>query len=79
MITKQQIEYLRLYQSGATMRDIARRYRVNPSTVSRVIKRARKLKCPFSSECLKCPLPDCMVKDEYAYLLNGVEDYRKDT
>lgn len=76
MITKKQMEYLNLYQSGATMREISERYGVNISTVSRVIARARKIKCPFSSDCKKCPLPDCIVKEKYAYMLNNTEDYR---
>ena len=77
MITKQQVNYMRMYQSGATMQEIAQKYGVNISTVSRVIKRARKIKCPFSTECEKCKLPDCAIKDEYALLLNTSEDCRK--
>ena len=76
MITKQQIEYLRLYQSGATMKEIARKYCVAISTVSRVIKRAKRIKCPFSPKCTACPLDECAIDDRYAFMLNTDEDFR---
>lgn len=77
MITKQQIEYMNMYQSGATMREIAKKYNVNPSTVSRVIKRASRIKCPFSPECERCPLDECAIDDRYALLLNSDKDAMK--
>lgn len=76
MITRQQIEYLRMYQSGATMKEIAQRYCVSISTVSRVIKRAKRIKCPFSSKCTKCPLDGCAIDERYAFMLNTDEDFR---
>lgn len=77
MISRQQKEYLLLYQSGATMEEIAQKYGVNRSTVSRVIARAKRVSCPFSTDCQKCPMDDCVIKDEYAFLLNESEDFRK--
>lgn len=77
MVTKEQKKYLVMYQAGHTMQEIADKYGVNRSTVSRVVARARKLKCPFSTDCTKCPMDDCAIKDEYAFLLNEVEDTRK--
>lgn len=74
MITRQQVEYLCMYQSGATMKEIAEKYKVNTSTVSRVISRARKIRCPFAADCTRCPLSDCAIKDEYSYLMNTVEE-----
>lgn len=76
MITRQQEEYLVLYTSGMTMTQIAKKYSVNKSTVSRVIKRATAHKCPFSPNCQKCPLPECAINEEYAYLVNSSEDKR---
>lgn len=76
MISEKQIEYLTLYRSGMTLKEIAQKYSVNRSTVSRVIKRASRHKCPFSSDCTKCPLPDCAIKEEYAGMLNNTEDAR---
>lgn len=76
MITRQQMEYLKLYQSGATMQEISDRYGVNKSTVCRVLSKAKKIKCPFSPDCKKCPLPDCMVKEDYAYMINNLRNRR---
>lgn len=76
MISKQQIEYLSLWHGGATMKEIAEKYSANKSTVSRVIKRASRHVCPFSSDCTKCPLPDCAIKEEYSDLVNNTEDAR---
>lgn len=59
------------------MQEIAEKYGVNKATVSRVIAKARRQKCPFSCDCTKCKLPECAIKDEYAYLLNSVEDCRE--
>ena len=77
MITRQQMDYLRMYQTGATMKEIAQEYHVNVSTVSRVINRALKVKCPFSPKCEKCPLDECAIDDRYAVFLNSTEDFRK--
>ena len=77
MITKQQMDYLRMYQTGATMKEIAQEYHVNTSTVSRVINRALKVKCPFSPKCEKCPLDECAIDERYAMFLNSTEDFRK--
>lgn len=76
MTSKKQIEYFSLYNSGLTMKEIAARFSVNKSTVSRTIKRAKRRVCPFSDDCTKCPLPDCAIKDEYAFLVNNSEDAR---
>lgn len=77
VVTQQQKEYLLRYQSGETMQEIADYFGVNRSTVSRVISRARKIKCPFASDCTKCTVSDCAIKEEYAFLLNEAEDCRK--
>ena len=77
MATKKQMEYLKMYQSGATMQEIADKYGVYRSTVSRTIARAKKVKCPFSSDCTSCPLPDCAIKTEYACIMNTVEDAKR--
>ena len=77
MITRQQMDYLRMYQTGATMKEIAQEYHVNVSTVSRVINRALKVKCPFSPKCEKCPLDECAIDERYAMLLNSTEDFRE--
>lgn len=74
MITEQQLAYLALYQSGCTQKEIASKYGVNKSTVSRVLKRALRKTCPFSPDCRKCPLPECAFKDEYAMLVNNTEN-----
>ena len=76
MGTERQIMYLGKYKAGFTMQEIADMYNVNKSTVSRVISRSMRYKCPFSTNCLKCPLPDCAIKDEYADLVNNTEDKR---
>lgn len=76
MTSKKQVEYLSLYLSGLTMEEISTRFSVNKSTVSRVIKRARRCVCPFSTDCTKCSLPDCAIKDEYAFMVNNTEDAR---
>lgn len=70
-MTKQQIEYLTLYESGYSVREIARIKGRSPSSVSRVLSRARGKKCPFSADCKLCPLPDCAIDERYAVLLNG--------
>lgn len=75
-ITKQQMIYYSLYKSGLTMEQIAQKFCVNKSTVCRVLQRAERHKCPFSSKCEKCPLPDCAIKGKYAYLVNSAEDKR---
>ena len=77
MITRQQMDYMRMYQTGATMKEIAQEYHVNVSTVSRVISRALKVKCPFSPKCEKCPLDECAIDDKYAMFLNSTEDFKK--
>lgn len=75
-ITRQQIAYLRLYNQGYTQAQIAETYGVNKSTVSRVLKRAMRHTCPFSDDCEKCPLDECAIKDQYAYLINNTPDQR---
>ena len=77
MITQKQADYLCMYQSGFTMEEIAKRYGVNKSTVCRTLARAKRHKCPFSTDCTKCPLPDCAIKEEYAYMMNNMEDRQK--
>ena len=70
MMTKQQVEYLTLAELGLSAAEIARRTGKSPSTISRVLRRAKSRTCPFSSECTKCPLPDCAIDERYAFLLN---------
>lgn len=76
MKSEKQIKYLTLYLDGMTMREIANKFGVNESTISRVLKRAQRCVCPFSSNCEKCPLPDCAIKDEYAFMVNSSCDKR---
>ena len=66
-------DYIRDYRlAGLTMREIALKHGVNISTVSRGIKRVERLQCPFGSSCTVCGLPECGIKDEYAYLVNNI-------
>lgn len=58
------------YEDSMTIYEIAEKYGKNPSTISRTIARAERLICPFCSDCLKCSLPDCAIKEEYAVLVN---------
>lgn len=73
-MTKQQIEYLSLYEAGYTVPQIARMKNKHKSTVYRSIKRAKGKKCPFSADCERCPLPECCIDWKYAVLLNGREE-----
>ncbi len=70
-MTKQQVDYLILYESGSSVEEIARLKHKSKSTVSRVLKRAKGKKCPFSADCNNCPLDDCAISEKYAVLLNG--------
>lgn len=67
-MTKTQAEYLQLYATGLTMKEIATLKRINISTVSRTLKRAhaRKIKtlptanlrpalCEYAFSCHTCP------------------------
>lgn len=75
-MTSRQIEYLKLYEDGHSVAEIARITGKNRSTIHRVLRNAKRLKCPFSTNCLSCPLPECAIKTEYAYMVNrgGVDD-----
>ena len=70
-MTKQQIEYLNLYEAGYSVKEIARMKGRSCSSVSRTLRRARGKECPFSADCKLCPLPDCAIDGRYALLLNG--------
>ena len=70
MITKKQIEYPSIAESGLSVAEIARRVGKNPSTVSRALRRAKNKPCPFAADCTKCPLPDCAIDERYAFMLN---------
>lgn len=76
-MTKQQIEYMILYESGYKVSEIAKMKNKNKSTISRSLKRAKAIKCPFGADCKKCPLPDCGIDEKYAVLLNGRSKYRR--
>lgn len=78
-MTKQQIEYMILYESGYSVSEIAKMKNRSVPTVSRVLKRAKALKCPFSADCKKCPLPDCGIDKRYALLFNGKSDCRRNS
>ena len=69
-MTKQQIDYLTMYESGHSINEIAKMMKKSKSAVSRTLKRARGKKCPFSADCEKCPLEDCAIDERYAMLLN---------
>lgn len=70
-MTASQIKYSILYESGYSITEIANMEGKDKSTVSRVLKRCRSVRCPFSADCKKCPLPDCAIDEKYAVLLNG--------
>lgn len=77
-MTERQRLVLDLYNEGHNLCGIAKKLGVDRSTVSRTLHRALKCKCPFSPDCLTCPLPDCAIKDEYAgYVNNRNIDLRK--
>ncbi len=78
-MTKQQIEYMILYESGYKVSEIAKMKKRSISSVSRVLKRAKAIKCPFSADCKKCPLPDCGIDEKYAVLFNGRSEYRRNS
>lgn len=68
---EQTVEYLRLYfECGWRMSQIAEKFGVNKSTVSRCIARAEKRRCPFSCRCESCQLKECAIKEEYAPYVN---------
>lgn len=71
--SNKQILYLELYNAGFSMGEIANHFGVVVSTVSRTLKRARRLTCPFTPNCEKCPLSECAFKPEYASLINNPE------
>lgn len=76
-MTAQQKEYLQLFEQGYKVTEIAKIKGKNPSTISRVLTRARTKRCPFSSDCSACPLDDCAIDEKYADLLNNA-DIRND-
>lgn len=69
-MTERQIEYLMLFEAGYSVSEIARMKGRNKSTVSRLLQRARGKKCPFSGNCLFCPLEYCAIDSKYSVLLN---------
>ena len=71
-MTEQQREYFSLFEQGYTVTEIAKLKGKNPSTISRVLTRARTKKCPFSSDCEACPLDDCAIEAKYADMVNSV-------
>ena len=75
-MTKQQLEYKLLFDAGHSVTEIARMTGKSKSTISRVLSRARNKKCPFSANCLNCPLDDCAISDEYSYMLNNQDIVR---
>lgn len=63
--------YLKMYyEDGLTMYQIAEKLGVHFTTVSRTIIRAESIRCPFSPDCLECPLDECAIKEEYAVFVN---------
>lgn len=77
-MTERQKQVLDLYEKGYKQYEIANILGVHKSTISRTMRRAIRVKCPFSSNCLECWLEDCAIKDEYAYMLNNENiDFRK--
>ena len=70
-MTERQRQLTNMYFSGMTLEQIATKLGINKSTVSRTIRRALSVKCPFSPNCENCPLPDCAIKEEYAIYLNN--------
>ncbi len=82
-ITRKQIEYLTLFEAGYSVSEIARMKGLNKSTVSRILQKARGKKCPFSTNCLYCPLEFCAIDSKYAVLINegqsSKRNQKKDT
>lgn len=77
-MTERQKQILTMYHDGYKCYMIAKKLGIDKSTVSRTLHRALKCKCPFSIDCLKCPLPECAIKDEYfLYVNNNNLDLRK--
>lgn len=77
-MTERQKQVLDLYEKGYKQYHIAKILGVNKSTISRTLKRAYRVKCPFSPNCLECWFDDCAIKDEYAYLVNNDDiNFRK--
>lgn len=72
-LTEKQRNYLRDYLDGMTVREVAKKYGVQPSTVSRTIHRAADLRCPFGFDrgCERCVLPDCGLNAEAASYLEA--------
>jgi hypothetical protein len=70
-MTPIQIKYLLLFEAGHTVTEIAQMTGKSKSTISRTLTRTRNRVCPFSPDCLTCPLEDCAIREEYAFLLNG--------
>lgn len=76
-MTVQQKEYLQLFEQGYTVTEIAKIKGKCVSTISRVLKKARSKRCPFSPDCSACPLDDCAIDAKYADLINN-NDIRND-
>lgn len=77
-MTDRQRKVLSMYHDGHKCYVIAEKLGVAKSTISRTLHRALKCKCPFSPDCLKCPLPECAIKDEYLLFVNNENlDLRK--
>lgn len=72
------IKYLQDYLNGMKIPDIAKKYNVAISTIYKSIKSSEVIYCPFSNSCFTCPLNDCAIKDEYAYMINNL-DYERST
>lgn len=69
-MTHNQEEIIRLWHRGHTLTEIHQLTGKSKSNISQTLKRARGLPCPFSSSCFNCPMDDCVIKDEYAHLVN---------
>ena len=73
-MTERQAEFLKLYNSGMTTGEIARKYGINRSTAARTLRRAQKVRCPFFGNCERCTLEECAFRPEYRGLMNTTEN-----
>lgn len=59
------------YNNGLNTREIAEIYGVDKSTVNRAIHSVDRRDCPIAKDCTKCKMKECIIKDQYQYMVNG--------
>lgn len=65
--------YFNCYLNGMTIQEIADSAGVSYRAVTGLIERTRNKKCEYSPSCFTCPMRDCMMSREHAYLVNMTE------